>query len=198
MKGGEPDLDTVAKMVLYDWQRGKLPWFMPPPLREGEQQIKAEPELKVEMEWLSSGSALLAFFCCLTPAPSLKVKEEQCGTSYLEPTEPERANVLDSFRHLLIPVGFRFFSLRATCPTDSLLNNKSKEEIEGQTEDDDGKSEQDSEEEEYELKADQQQDEALHPAHVKQIFKNMRIKSDFWTEEDQAPPEGYEDLQVSL
>jgi len=148
LKGGEPDLDTVAKMVLYDWQRGKLPWFMPPPLREGEQQIKAEPELKV--------------------------KEEQCGTSYLEPTEPERANVLDSFRHLLIP---------------------SKEEIEGQTEDDDGKSEQDSEEEEYELKADQQQDEALHPAHVKQIFKNMRIKSDFWTEEDQAPPEGYEDLQ---
>merc|ERR1712029_700629 len=31
LKGGEPDLDNVAKMVLNDWQRGKLPFFTPPP-----------------------------------------------------------------------------------------------------------------------------------------------------------------------
>merc|ERR1719228_2771110 len=31
VKGGEPDLNTVAKMVLNDWQRGKLPYFVPPP-----------------------------------------------------------------------------------------------------------------------------------------------------------------------
>lgn len=30
-KGGEPDLNTAAKMVLYDWQRGKIPFFTPPP-----------------------------------------------------------------------------------------------------------------------------------------------------------------------
>jgi len=30
LKGGEPDLNTVAKMVLNDWQRGKLPFFVPP------------------------------------------------------------------------------------------------------------------------------------------------------------------------
>jgi len=30
LKGGEPDLNTVAKMVLNDWQRGKLPYFVLP------------------------------------------------------------------------------------------------------------------------------------------------------------------------
>ncbi|XP_057424283.1 nuclear/nucleolar GTPase 2 [Lotus japonicus] len=31
LKGGEPDLMTAAKMVLHDWQRGKIPFFVPPP-----------------------------------------------------------------------------------------------------------------------------------------------------------------------
>uniref|UniRef100_L7M2U4 Nucleolar GTP-binding protein 2 n=1 Tax=Rhipicephalus pulchellus TaxID=72859 RepID=L7M2U4_RHIPC len=31
LKGGEPDISTVAKMVLNDWQRGKLPYFVKPP-----------------------------------------------------------------------------------------------------------------------------------------------------------------------
>ncbi|XP_014674186.1 PREDICTED: nucleolar GTP-binding protein 2-like isoform X2 [Priapulus caudatus] len=31
LKGGEPDLSTVAKIVLNDWQRGKLPYFVKPP-----------------------------------------------------------------------------------------------------------------------------------------------------------------------
>ena len=31
LKGGEPDLETAAKMVLNDWIRGKIPFFVPPP-----------------------------------------------------------------------------------------------------------------------------------------------------------------------
>ena len=31
LRGGEPDLNTAAKMVLYDWQRGRIPFFAPPP-----------------------------------------------------------------------------------------------------------------------------------------------------------------------
>jgi nuclear GTP-binding protein len=31
LKGGEPDLNTVAKMVLNDFQRGRLPFFVKPP-----------------------------------------------------------------------------------------------------------------------------------------------------------------------
>ena len=31
LKGGEADIPTVSKMVLNDWQRGKLPYFSLPP-----------------------------------------------------------------------------------------------------------------------------------------------------------------------
>jgi nuclear GTP-binding protein len=34
LKGGEPDLDGCAKIVLNDFLRGKLPWFTPPPMKE--------------------------------------------------------------------------------------------------------------------------------------------------------------------
>lgn len=36
LKGGEPDLMTAAKMVLHDWQRGRIPFFVPPPRQEDE------------------------------------------------------------------------------------------------------------------------------------------------------------------
>ena len=35
LKGGEPDVDGVAKMMLNDFLRGKIPWFTPPPKGEG-------------------------------------------------------------------------------------------------------------------------------------------------------------------
>lgn len=31
LKGGDPDLNTVAKMVLQDWQKGRIPYFSLPP-----------------------------------------------------------------------------------------------------------------------------------------------------------------------
>uniref|UniRef100_A0A8D1NCW5 Nucleolar GTP-binding protein 2 n=1 Tax=Sus scrofa TaxID=9823 RepID=A0A8D1NCW5_PIG len=34
LKGGEPDLRTVGKMVLNDWQRGRIPFFVKPPSAE--------------------------------------------------------------------------------------------------------------------------------------------------------------------
>ncbi|KAI2467576.1 nucleolar GTP-binding protein [Annulohypoxylon bovei var. microspora] len=37
LKAGEPDVDGVAKMVLNDFMRGKIPWFTPAPLVEGEE-----------------------------------------------------------------------------------------------------------------------------------------------------------------
>eukprot|EP01018_Ginkgo_biloba_P018537 Gb_01485 [translate_table: standard] len=37
LKGGEPDLMTAAKMVLHDWQRGRIPFFVPPPeIKDGK------------------------------------------------------------------------------------------------------------------------------------------------------------------
>ncbi|XP_061674901.1 nucleolar GTP-binding protein 2 [Syngnathoides biaculeatus] len=38
LKGGEPDVSTVSKMVLNDWQRGRIPFFVKPPGPEGDQE----------------------------------------------------------------------------------------------------------------------------------------------------------------
>ncbi|KAK2741225.1 GTPase required for pre-60S ribosomal subunit nuclear export and maturation [Myotisia sp. PD_48] len=37
LKGGEPDVDGVAKMVINDFLRGKIPWFTPPPKLSDEE-----------------------------------------------------------------------------------------------------------------------------------------------------------------
>jgi nuclear GTP-binding protein len=36
MKGGEPDLKSVAVVMINDWQRGRIPFFVPPPREEAE------------------------------------------------------------------------------------------------------------------------------------------------------------------
>jgi len=42
LHGGEPDVDGVAKMVLNDFLRGKIPWFTPPPILEGGEEKGVE------------------------------------------------------------------------------------------------------------------------------------------------------------
>ena len=47
LKGGEPDLSTSAKMVLQDWQRGRIPYFVRPPFEDGLDK-KPEPTKPTE------------------------------------------------------------------------------------------------------------------------------------------------------
>lgn len=54
-KGGEPDLKTTAKMILMDWQRGKIPYFSPPPQENegednGEEENKEDKNLEYKIE----------------------------------------------------------------------------------------------------------------------------------------------------
>ena len=44
-KGGEPDINAVSKMVLTDWNRGKLPFFTPPPGCRMEPRPEGEAEV---------------------------------------------------------------------------------------------------------------------------------------------------------
>lgn len=39
-QGGEPDLMTAAKMVLHDWQRGRIPFFVSPPRTDDSSEEK--------------------------------------------------------------------------------------------------------------------------------------------------------------
>ncbi|XP_038890331.1 nuclear/nucleolar GTPase 2 [Benincasa hispida] len=59
LRGGEPDLTTAAKMVLHDWQRGKLPFFVSPPRVEDESE---EPNYCVDEDsGVDSNQAAAAF-----------------------------------------------------------------------------------------------------------------------------------------
>ncbi|KAJ3739762.1 NUC091 domain-containing protein [Lentinula detonsa] len=56
LKHGEPDVDSVAKIILSDWVRGRIPFFVPPPERsealnmaeEKAKKMKARNESKVK------------------------------------------------------------------------------------------------------------------------------------------------------
>ena len=60
-KGGEPHLDIVAKMILNDWTRGKIPYFvLPPDFHEANavpsEDVKEE-DIKKEIEKLEEAKA---------------------------------------------------------------------------------------------------------------------------------------------
>lgn len=44
LKGGEPDVKTAAKMLIYDWQKGKIPYYMEPPEGEYEKDLDSDEE----------------------------------------------------------------------------------------------------------------------------------------------------------
>jgi len=48
LKGGEPDMDGVAKILLSDWVRGKIPYFVSPPERPEELNKAEEAKRKKE------------------------------------------------------------------------------------------------------------------------------------------------------
>lgn len=47
LRGGEADLDGVAKMVINDFLRGKIPWFTPPPGSEHVEKSKSGVEGRI-------------------------------------------------------------------------------------------------------------------------------------------------------
>ncbi|EGW00546.1 nucleolar GTP-binding protein 2 [Cricetulus griseus] len=49
LKGGEPDLQTVGKMVLNDWQRGRIPFFVKPPNAEPPTAPQLPPSSPLEV-----------------------------------------------------------------------------------------------------------------------------------------------------
>jgi nuclear GTP-binding protein len=47
LKGGEPDMDGVAKVILSDWTRGRIPYFVSPPERSQELNEREERERRI-------------------------------------------------------------------------------------------------------------------------------------------------------
>lgn len=49
LKGGEPDITAVAKMVLNDWQRGKLPFYVEP--SNNAEKLDSQAQLSVKQDF---------------------------------------------------------------------------------------------------------------------------------------------------
>ena len=43
LKGGDPDIPTAAKMILNDWQRGEIPYFVKPPGCDDKDEVSDKP-----------------------------------------------------------------------------------------------------------------------------------------------------------
>jgi len=54
LKKGEPDIETAAKMVLYDWLRGKIPYFTPPPDHDIMDEATIDTRIKLPSQKISS------------------------------------------------------------------------------------------------------------------------------------------------
>ncbi|XP_012936495.1 nucleolar GTP-binding protein 2 isoform X2 [Aplysia californica] len=59
LKGGEPDISTVAKNVLNDYQRGKVPYFVRPPESELEEENDDIPENAELLEAAANDGSLV-------------------------------------------------------------------------------------------------------------------------------------------
>jgi nuclear GTP-binding protein len=46
VKGGEPDYKATAKILLLDWQKGKIPYYVEPPKENNDEENIKENELK--------------------------------------------------------------------------------------------------------------------------------------------------------
>lgn len=82
LKGGEADMDGVAKMVLNDFLRGKIPWFSPPPSAEVEEGAAVPGEEKEEAGrdeklGLTHKKRKREEFEANQPAPEKKAGEEE-------------------------------------------------------------------------------------------------------------------------
>lgn len=84
--GGVPDIDTSARMVLLDWQRGRLPWFIPPPFDTEEQRSahvakgdKAHLELLLQSVVRDMGGADLESSSSDDEGDAAEVDEQTAG-----------------------------------------------------------------------------------------------------------------------
>ena len=57
LKHGEPDINAVSKMILNDWQRGKLPFFVPPPNPDEPKKEETTAESTAATEEVVQASA---------------------------------------------------------------------------------------------------------------------------------------------
>lgn len=100
LKGGEPDIGIAARMILNDWQRGKLPFYVPPP---GFEVPLSESSNKENVKLVQDFSKIKVGFTYegedikeLAPIDKEKAVDEFADTSINEDVDGEISKEEDS------------------------------------------------------------------------------------------------------
>lgn len=81
LKGGKPDYTLTARKMIFDWQRGKLPWFIPPPFEDDME--------KAEMDELTKQLKVKQLFHKIKLSEDVKfTKDDRHGVGFI-PKEHE-------------------------------------------------------------------------------------------------------------
>ncbi|NXH18545.1 NOG2 protein, partial [Bucco capensis] len=89
LKGGEPDIQNVSKMILNDWQRGRIPFFVKPP--------NAEP-----------GAQPLASAAAVTSSQEKPEEVPESVAPSMEPAEEEKRSTDSEMKQLMSHVRQNF------------------------------------------------------------------------------------------
>ncbi|MCL7043963.1 hypothetical protein MKW94_014022 [Papaver nudicaule] len=97
LKGGEPDMTCAAKMVLHDWQRGRIPFFVPPPKLENanaQPSAASSSDEEIVVDNARASAAMLAIANVIT-SQQLKmvpIQRDLFEQKELEAENPELAS----------------------------------------------------------------------------------------------------------
>ena len=116
LKGGEPDYETVAKMMLNDFNRGKISYYLPPPDSETKESTTSAPVVKQDF------SEML---------PREEDDQEEAEVVEETPTEPveEETAQVNSESEELIPVSRSKRSLKRKHQKAEKLLEKGKKDF---------------------------------------------------------------------
>lgn len=109
-QGGEPDLKTAAKMVLHDWVRGRIPFFIPPPQAEKPKVEEAKPAPAV------------------VETPGGEVQPETDEQKAAKVAAAAIAEVVSKQRIRKVPVKENFFDVEDAHPDGVLLESEEEED----------------------------------------------------------------------
>eukprot|EP00741_Cyanophora_paradoxa_P015301 tig00000194_g14770.t1 len=99
LKKGEPDLNTSARMILNDWQRGKIPFFVPPPADPNAPSSEIAEEGDAT-ESQNEKFQLKQRFEKIRVQTAFTEEDAEAGASEVQPTEADEPDWDEVFKNI--------------------------------------------------------------------------------------------------
>lgn len=130
LKGGEPDMNAVARMVLNDWQRGKLPFFMVP---EGYEKPLPKPsKAKSDLVVAEQGSPNESQFIEKEEIKSNGTATQDCGHR----PDKNKPNVTQNLKKIVVGLEYEDDDVKPLVDENTLFDSDNEEEADSQEDDD--------------------------------------------------------------